>query len=716
MMHSQFLRIDHHDKVDYNGTSWRGYSHGTEGVTLQNVQDPSVFDTISDDKLRRLLRAPHFKHWPGHFSQNSARFRAMATEELLIDWPVWQREKILERVFCVQRWQTEEDAGNVKRSLRHAKDFITTLNHEMMVKCVNRNLQHKKRQTGQRVEITFGPSFDTLMRWVRRYEKAGGNPLALRDGRCNSGNRNQKFCAETYAFIDEHILAYTSPQCPYANEVASDTRFAIDDENKKRAAAGKNLLGKPCVRQFERYIGEIAPFLVACGRLGVDRARNKFMCSSGGLESLVPGERFEMDGWKGDVMILLQDSGMISKLPPEILKKIPRERVWVYVVIDHATRCVVGLRVVLNGTADDTVRTLEMATRDKTAISDAVGTTYSWVEGSGFSMLVSDQGSEFANDRCETAVLAALAAYERNPAAAPSLRGVNERLFGVFSTKVTPMMSGRTFGNIFERGDVDPASTAALTPEQLLRILIWFVVDVYHRTPHPGIGYMAPSAKWAELTKEVGTTPPPDGYRMRAAFGEQIERQVEGRGVLVNGIRYTSPKLRKHFIENYKCNVDIRIDPYDISWILVRAGDEWIAAYSTILDLEGITSEEWGNAHLARKREGQAQFERDLPAIRRAIAAMKKICGDAAALVGLTPKRLTAAYINKLERELFFGEEVIPWSDPEPIPDAGGVFVGGFATGQAEPKNMPLETPVNEAGAASRPTRTRPKWTLEEDK
>jgi len=417
-----------------------------------------------------------------------------------------------------------------------------------------------------------------------------------------------------------------------------------------------------------------------------------------------------MDGWKGDIMLLLRDAGITSKLPPEIVQKIPRGRVWVYVVIDHATRCVVGLRVVLNGSADETVRVLEMATRDKTAISDAVGPTFAWVEGGGFSTVVFDPGSAFANERCETAVLAVLAAYERNPAAAPSLRGVNERLFGVFSTKVTPMMSGRTFGNIFERGDIDPASTAALTPEQLLRILIWYVVDIYHRTPHSGIGYVAPSVKWAELTKSMGTSAPPDGYRMRAAFGEAITRRVNGTGVLVNGIRYTSPKLRKFFRDNYRCEVDLRVDPYDISWIVVHVGDSWVAAYSTVPDLEGVTSEEWAEINLAKKRKGQAQFERDLPAIRKAIKAIRKINGDAAALVGLTPKRLSGDYIDQLEEELFQGEEVIPWSDPEPLPDIGQVFSEGMSTGHAEKGDAASDARVVEP--AKSPS-LKPKWTLE---
>jgi putative transposase len=704
------FRIYPHDKVDYNGATWRAFAHGPNGVTLRCSDNPEVFDTISHEKLRRLLKAPHFKIWPGHYSQSSARLRALGTEELIADQPHWQQQTIRDRLFCIQRWFTEEDAGRVKRTPLNAKPFITALDIEMMKRCIGRALQHKKRQTGQIVEVTFGPSFDTLMRWVRKYERSGYNPLSLKDGRCNSGNHNRKFCDETYAFIDTQILAYASPERRYANEVAFETQLAIDDMNEARLKAGQNQLGRPCARQIERYISELPPFLVKCEREGIDRARGIFNCSSTGLETLLPCERFEMDGWKGDVMLLLHDAGISSTLPPEVLQRIPRSRVWVYVVIDHATRCVVGLRVVLKGSADETVRALEMATRDKTAISDAVGTTFDWVEGGGFSTVVSDQGSEFANEQFETAAISALGAYERNPAAAPSLRGVNERLFGIFSTKITPMMSGRTFGNIFERGDIDPASTAALTPEQLLRILIWYVVDIYHRTPHAGIGYVAPSVKWAELTKEVGTSAPPDGYRMRAAFGEMITRQVDGTGVLVNGIRYTSPKLRKFFIDNYMCDVDIRVDPYDISWVVVRVDDNWIAAYSTIPDLEGVTSEEWAEANLAKKRKGQAQFERDLPAIRKAIAAIRKINGDAAALVGLTPKRLTGDYINHLEEELFNGEEVIPWRDPEPVPDVGQVFTGGTPTGHPKQGENDLESPSVEA---PKPSGLKPKWTLE---
>lgn len=710
MKNVPIFRIYPHDKVDYLGSNWRAFTHGSEGVVLRSVEDPEIFDTIPHEKLRRLLKAPHFKIWPGHYSQKSARFRAVGTEELITNLPPWQQETIRHRLFCVQRWLTEEDAGNVKRTPLCSAAFITALDVEMMKRCIGNKFQHKKRQTGQKVEITFGPSFDTLMRWVRKYEKSGCDPMSLKDGRCNSGNWNRKFCDETYAFIDDQILAYASPDRPYANAVALETQWAIDDLNEIRAEAGENPLGRPCSRQIERYISDLPPFFVTCEREGIDRGRSQFMSSSAGLETLIPCERFEMDGWKGDFMILLRDSGIASKLPPEILKKIPRRRVWVYVVIDHATRCVVGLRVVMSGKADETVRVLEMATRDKTAISDAVGTTFDWVEGGGFSMVVSDQGSEFANDRYETAVLAALAAYERNPAAAPSLRGVNERLFGVFSTKLTPMMSGRTFGNIFERGDVDPASTAALTPEQLLRILIWYVVDIYHRTPHSGIGYTAPSVKWAELTKEVGTTAPPDGYRMRAAFGEALTRRVDGTGVLVNGIRYTSPKLRKFFVDHYMCDVNLRVDPYDISWIVVQVDDAWVAAYSTIPDLEGVTLEEWSGANLARKRKGQEQFERDLPAIRRAIASIRKINGDAAALVGLTPKRLTADYINKLEEELFSGEEVIPWSDPEPIPDVGEIFASGTPTGQSSHEPPKSETPATDIPRSSD---LPSNWTLE---
>lgn len=67
-------------------------------------------------------------------------------------------------------------------------------------------------------------------------------------------------------------------------------------------------------------------------------------------------------------------------------------------------------------------------------------------------------------------------------------------------------------------------------------------------------------------------------------------------------------------------------------------------------------------------------------------------------------------------RELFFGEEVIPWGDPDPVPDSTDVFSGGFSTGDAASENLSLRAPVDENVVASDPAPIRPKWTLEDDK
>ncbi|MEP3294910.1 MAG: hypothetical protein ABJO27_00235, partial [Pseudoruegeria sp.] len=75
-----------------------------------------------------------------------------------------------------------------------------------------------------------------------------------------------------------------------------------------------------------------------------------------------------------------------------------------------------------------------------------------------------------------------------------------------------------------------------------------------------------------------------------------------------------------------------------------------------------------------------------------------------------TPKRLTADYINKLEEELFSGEEVIPWSDPEPIPDVGEIFASGTPTGQPSHEPPKSEAPATDSRRSSDPSSN---WTLE---
>lgn len=82
-------------------------------------------------------------------------------------------------------------------------------------------------------------------------------------------------------------------------------------------------------------------------------------------------------------------------------------------------------------------------------------------------------------------------------------------MFGTFATKLIPRLSGRTFSNTVERGDYDSVARAALNPEEFCSVLVRYIVDVYHRSPHSGLDGETPLDCWNRLVEKFGVQPPP---------------------------------------------------------------------------------------------------------------------------------------------------------------------------------------------------------------
>lgn len=72
------------------------------------------------------------------------------------------------------------------------------------------------------------------------------------------------------------------------------------------------------------------------------------------------------------------------------------------------------------------------------------------------------------------------------------MRGMIERLFRTAIMSLFSHLSGRVFSNVFERGDHPSEERACLTTEQLGYAIVRWVVDIYHNTPHEGLGGLTP--------------------------------------------------------------------------------------------------------------------------------------------------------------------------------------------------------------------------------
>ena len=63
------------------------------------------------------------------------------------------------------------------------------------------------------------------------------------------------------------------------------------------------------------------------------------------------------------------------------------------------------------------------------------------------------------------------------------MRGNIESFFRTVGHKLMPLLSGRTFFSPTERGDYPSEQLACLDDDDLIRILLTFVVDIYHNEP-----------------------------------------------------------------------------------------------------------------------------------------------------------------------------------------------------------------------------------------
>lgn len=216
-----------------------------------------------------------------------------------------------------------------------------------------------------------------------------------------------------------------------------------------------------------------------------------------------------------DVATLFGDSCALDGLQPEQRVRFDVGRRWVYVVMDCATRCILGFRIVATPNAEDAVRALQLAAVDKTPIAEAAGCRSPWSQAGGIGILVTDQGSAFAFEAFRTAVIDLESTYEAPPAGVPKLRARIERLFRTFGQQLAPMLIGRTFSNSVERGDYPSEDWAALTDDELAEIFTLFIVDIYHNTPHSGLKGETPANAWKRLSNEQNVTPPPNANARR---------------------------------------------------------------------------------------------------------------------------------------------------------------------------------------------------------
>jgi len=531
-----------YDKVTISDVAYRIIDATDAGYVFVRLDGNGVAVRFIRSEMARMVSLGQVRHERDALLPESAKARLALPEQILSAHTPSKHGVARGKEAVVRAFLDLEEAGKVKRtdeSIEATKATIRGLALE--------RLEVPSQFEKEAVVPRFSPR--TLRRWLAAYERRGVGSLFDQKG--ERGNRNRRLCPETMVILTRCVNGFISELKPSQAAIYKDVRRAIWEANKERRRQGKPDLKCPTRETVRQEILRLDPFLCDVVRDGIDRARMKHAPVGAGLALTRPLERVEIDTCKVDVLTLMSASGLLESMSEEdkrLLGLTGKAKRWhLTAAICATTRCILGMRLSRTPNARTTVQVLEMITRDKGVWADAVGTLTPWHMYGTPELIVTDLGPEYAAYDVQVVAQDLGVTLMHSPGGLPEMRGHIESFFGTMSINLMERLTGRTFRNTIERGDYDSKSRAALTADDFCQALARWVVDIYHRRPHSGLGGETPAHCWDRLTARYGVAPGADLPRRRMAFGTRTTCTVQENGITVLGVRYHSDLLADRF-------------------------------------------------------------------------------------------------------------------------------------------------------------------------
>eukprot|EP01037_Dinobryon_pediforme_P019444 gene19444-19864_t len=657
---------------------YRCLDTNSDGHVLERVDQPGFEETLTHADIAQHEQSNTLYYSPLWFDLNRSINRLKSDAVNVKELPPAEEALVVWRWEWVGRFLNGESQGRFKRSDAAVEKAIDIIHAEM----------HKQEEkiaiAGKNLIVRKRPSVRTLRRWIAVYETNKENPVALRKMTYLSGHRHSKLDTEIQELLKKYAAFYPADNRPTIANLHRDMSAEIAKLNETRIRHNRPKLGIPNEKTLRLRIRSLNAYSVHLGRYGVLSARKKFNIVSLGNPATRIGERIEMDEWRVPLQVFNAELNLGQLLTPQRKAELKKRRLWVSVAIDAATRCILGIRVSFSPSSSLAIETLQMVVSNKQEYADAVGALSPWNMHCGFGEIATDTGSAYISHDFKSAVAGLGAAKFCPPAKLPWLRSTIERVFGTFHQQFISRFSGRSFENTVILEDYASQNEASLTVSEFESLIVRYIVDVYHNSPHEGLDGETPLNAWKRLLNLYETLPPPDRDTKRMVFGEKMTRTLSARGVLVMNIYYQSLDLHKFWTEVGSGTVNVSVDPNDIGCISVMIKENgWMSVPCVQSKLDGVSAEQWieTRAKLRREHHEQAVISEEI--VLEALAYIRDF-GESAQKRGMI-------HTQKHDRKRIKSEErllTITWTDPTGIPktmqqENNSLFSNAFAPGSA---------------------------------
>jgi putative transposase len=448
-------------------------------------------------------------------------------------------------------------------------------------------------------ELGYTESGRQIFDWYRRWRSAGENGLFDSYRCCGSGSRY----TEEERNICEKIIGrrLDEERCSISSIVTSVQAFMrLLNKRRARQISPQGPLAIPGYRYVWSLINEMAPVEHAIRTRGLKVAYKNMHGVGVGVTTSRALERVETDEYTVDLMVLFRDSGILENLLP--WQKLQwgldggPKRVTISAAIDVHTRCIVAMKIVPEGARHTLRDTVEMIYTNKKPLSDAAGCELSWEQFGKPEEICMDRGPKYTADDAYSLLSSLGVTNMGAPAGLPWLRPFIERIFQTLHKTLLHRLSGRTFSDVVAKGDNDAEARATVTLDEFLPLLVRWIVDMYHTTPHPGLNQTTPQTAWRRAIGDCKLKAL-SSREMRLVFGTRLTRKAGPHGLLAMHVNYLTKAFEKVALKKRLGFVEFAYWRGDVGAIEVKlGGDTWMtvtAADERWIGKDHIDLEEW---------------------------------------------------------------------------------------------------------------------------
>jgi putative transposase len=376
----------------------------------------------------------------------------------------------------------EADQAEAKRRLCYLQGIQRSFDLETHRPVSTRKqLAPKIEKIAQELGDKSPPSPTTIWRWWRRFAptKCVLKLVQL------TGRAGRPVDEVQKSLFDEAVCeVFLTPQKMPGKAVVESVQTKVARINKGVAEADR--IKAPSPATVYRWLAALEYEVVKRSREGKAATAKELRSVIGAVKVDKVLSRIELDHTPLDILVICQVTRLILGRP------------WLTLAIDRFSRMIVGFYISFHAPSSTSVlyclRMMIMPKVDIVArFPDVVGP---W-PGRGIpDTVVTDNGMDLHADAVETICLEMGIELQYCGVAHPEMKGAVERAIGTVNRSLIHTLPGTTFSNVEQRGDYAPEKQAAIDIEVLTHVLVKWIVDVYHKTPHRGLAGHTPLSTW----------------------------------------------------------------------------------------------------------------------------------------------------------------------------------------------------------------------------